>query len=126
MDTSAIQCVNGAANIAIRATQTPVDLVIFTGSTEKGKLVAQSAAKNLVPCILELGGKCPMIVDKSADLEYAANKCANVAFMNSGQLCIRIDYVLVESSLANAFIAKLKGFMEAIYKQNQTYGKVIN
>jgi acyl-CoA reductase-like NAD-dependent aldehyde dehydrogenase len=53
-------------------TSSPVDKIIFTGSTEKGRLVAAAAAKNLVPCILELGGKSPMIVDKSANLEYAA------------------------------------------------------
>ena len=72
-----------------------VDLIIFTGSTEKGKLVAASAAKNLVPCILELGGKSPLVVDASADIEFAAMKVAALSFMNSGQLCIRPDYVLV-------------------------------
>ena len=49
-------------------------MIFFTGSTEKGKLVAKAAAENLVPCILELGGKCPLIVDESADVSYAAFK----------------------------------------------------
>lgn len=70
--------------MAIRTTSSPVDLIIFTGSTEKGRLVAGAAAKNLVPCILELGGKSPVIVDKSADVEYAAMKLAHLAFMNWG------------------------------------------
>ena len=108
MDTSVIQVVNGAVNIARRATSTKVDLIVFTGSTEKGKLVAASAAQNLVPCILELGGKCPMIIDKSCDLDYAVTKAASLGFMNSGQLCIRTDYVLIEYSLAKSFIDKLK------------------
>ena len=47
-------------------------------------LVAASAAKNLVPCLLELGGKCPTIVDSTADIEFAAMKVAMMAFMNSG------------------------------------------
>ncbi len=72
-----------------------VDLIIFTGSTEKGKLVASAEARNLVPCILELGGKSPCAVDASADVEFAAMKVAALSFMNSGQLCIRPDYILV-------------------------------
>ena len=116
LDTTAVQVVNGAVEIAKRATSTKVDLLVFTGSTEKGKLVASAAAKNLVPCILELGGKCPMIIDKGCNLDYAANKAAALAFMNSGQICIRTDYVLIESSLANSFVTKLKSHMENMYK----------
>jgi aldehyde dehydrogenase (NAD+) len=72
IDSSCYQCVFGHVKVAIALTSSPVDKIIFTGSTEKGRLVAAAAAKNLVPCILELGGKSPMIVDKSANLEYAA------------------------------------------------------
>jgi acyl-CoA reductase-like NAD-dependent aldehyde dehydrogenase len=60
------------------------DKIIFTGSTEKGKLVAMSAAKNLTPCLLELGGKSPAIVDKSANLKFTAEKLAFLSFFNSG------------------------------------------
>jgi len=70
--------------VAIRATSLTVDKIIFTGSTDKGALVAQSAAKNLVPCILELGGKSPCIVDKSANVAYAAAKIAFSSFYNFG------------------------------------------
>ena len=107
LDCNAYQCVNGAVNVAIRTTTSPVDLIIFTGSTEKGKLVAQAAAKNLVPCILELGGKCPMVIDENCDLGYTAKKAAAMAFLNSGQLCIRSDYCLVQSSLMDKFLTKL-------------------
>jgi len=105
------------------------DQIIFTGSTEKGKLVAAAAAKNLVPCILELGGKCPMIIDESCDLNYTAKKAAAMAFLNSGQLCIRSDYVLVHNNLADRFLTKLKENMDRIYKdgsQKATLGKCIN
>lgn len=57
---------------------------MFTGGSEKGKLVAAAAAKNLVPCILELGGKSPMVVDRSADLDVAADKAAFGRFLNQG------------------------------------------
>jgi len=59
-------------------------LICFTGSTIKGKLVAEAAAKNLIPCILELGGKCPSVVDTSADIDFAASKVAFGRFNNSG------------------------------------------
>jgi len=61
-------CVEGGAEVAIEVTNSKFDLMIFTGSPQKGKLVAMSAARNLIPCVLELGGKCPFIVDKTADL----------------------------------------------------------
>ena len=60
------------------------DCICFTGSSEKGKLVAKAAAENLVPCILELGGKSPLIVDESADLELAAKKIAFGRYINAG------------------------------------------
>ena len=126
MDSNAYQCVNGGVEIAKRSTSTASDLIVFTGSTEKGKLVASSAAKNLVPCILELGGKCPFIVDKGCDIDFAASKCATVAFMNSGQLCIRSDFVLIESSLTNAFISKLKEYTQKGFSDKSALGNVIN
>lgn len=61
-------CVDGGAEVAIELTNSKFDLMIFTGSPQKGRLVALSAAKNMIPCVLELGGKCPFIVDKTADL----------------------------------------------------------
>jgi len=60
------------------------DKIVFTGSTEKGKLVAKVAAENLIPCILELGGKCPVIIDESADIDFAAMKIAAAKFQNAG------------------------------------------
>jgi len=117
LDLNCYQCVTGAVKVAIRTTETPVDLIIYTGSTEKGRLVAAAAAKNLVPCVLELGGKCPLIVDESCDLEYTAKKAAGIAFMNSGQLCIRSDYVLVHNNLADKFLTKLKANMEVMYSK---------
>ena len=71
-------------------------------------LVAQAAAKNLVPCILELGGKSPCIIDKDADLAYAASKLAFSSFFNFGQTCTRPDYVLIDYTLVGKFVAELK------------------
>lgn len=57
------QCIEGRIEVAKTVTKLPVDVICFTGSTATGRLVAIEAAKNLVPCILELGGKCPVIID---------------------------------------------------------------
>lgn len=79
-------------------------MICFTGSTEKGKLVAQAAAKNLVPCILELGGKSPMVIDESADIDWAAKKCLQGKLANFGQVCIAPDYVMIQESKFDEFV----------------------
>lgn len=79
------------------------DMIVFTGSTAKGKLVATSAAKNLVPCVLELGGKSPFIVDDKADAVTAAKKLLFGKMPNFGQVCIAPDYVLIHESKLNEF-----------------------
>lgn len=107
LDQDCFKCVQGGVETAIRATSSLVDQIIYTGSTEKGRLVAQAAAKNLVPCILELGGKSPMIVDKGADCVYSGVKAALGAFCNFGQTCIRPDYCLVEYTMVHKFVDEL-------------------
>jgi aldehyde dehydrogenase (NAD+) len=84
LDNEAFAVIEGGPEVAAKIGDYPWDLICFTGSTQKGKLVAEVAAKNLIPCILELGGKCPAVVDSSADLDFAANKIAFARFNNSG------------------------------------------
>lgn len=72
LDPRFYRCVEGRLQISIKLTSMRLDKIIFTGSTMTGRLVAQAAAKNLVPCILELGGKSPCIVDASADIKFTA------------------------------------------------------
>ena len=69
-----------------------------------GKLVAEAAAKFLTPVNLELGGKSPTIVDKTANLEHAAKRIAWASFMNSGQTCVRPDFGLVHADVADKFL----------------------
>ena len=68
MDQKYFRVVAGSAQVCIKLTSLRFDKIVFTGSTQKGKLVAMSAAKNLVPCLLELGGKCPGIIDITANI----------------------------------------------------------
>lgn len=77
------------------------DLICFTGSTQTGKVVARTAADNLTPCVLELGGKSPLVIDETADVDFAALKVIFGKFQNGGQICIAVDYILChESKLA--------------------------
>ncbi|WP_082825436.1 aldehyde dehydrogenase [Marinomonas sp. TW1] len=79
--------------------------VNFTGSTRVGRIIAGIAAKHLKRCLLELGGKSPLIVLKDANLALAAKEAAYGAFLNQGQICMATDRIIVEQSIADEFIA---------------------
>ncbi len=82
----------------------PADMIFFTGSEFVGKEIAVAAAKQLCPVVLELGGKSPCIVDKSADLYVASRRIAWGAFLNCGQTCVRPDYLMVHQDVADKFV----------------------
>ncbi len=106
------------------------DYIFFTGSSETGKKVMQKASKHLTPMTLELGGKSPCIVDKSADIKMSAKKILFGKLINAGQTCIAPDYVLVHKSVKNRLMYELVtqersmiGNME-YFRRN--YPKIIN
>jgi acyl-CoA reductase-like NAD-dependent aldehyde dehydrogenase len=80
------------------------DMIFFTGSAATGKRVAQTAAERLVPVVLELGGKSPMIVLADADLPRAAHAAVWSGFAHSGQVCVRTERVIVEAAVADQFV----------------------
>ena len=84
------------------------DTIFFTGSVAVGKVVMEAAAKHLTPVTLELGGKSPVIVDKTADLKLAARRIAFGKVLNAGQTCVAPDYVLVAREVEDAFVAALQ------------------
>lgn len=86
--------------------------IFFTGSPKVGQIVYEAAAKNLVPVTLELGGKSPAIVTKTANLEVAAKRIVWGKFLNGGQTCIAPDYLLVEESVKDKFLQLLKDKIE--------------
>ncbi|WP_137920231.1 aldehyde dehydrogenase [Hydrogenophaga sp. 2FB] len=81
--------------------------VNFTGSTGVGKLIAQTCAKHLKPVVLELGGKAPFVVLDDADLDAAVDGAIFGSFANSGQICMSTERIVVDDSVADAFVAKL-------------------
>lgn len=84
LDLDYIRCIEGGVDVAVELNKQKLDLICFTGSTMVGKIIAAAAAKNLTPCILELGGKCPAIIHPTADLEHTAEKICWAKFSNSG------------------------------------------
>jgi len=89
-------------------TALPFDHLVFTGSADSGKVVMRSAADNLCPVTLELGGKCPVIIGDDYDLAEAAARLLYTKFINAGQTCVAPDYLFVPAHKAEAF-AKLAG-----------------
>ena len=83
------------------------DLIFFTGSPSLGKMVMEAAAKNLTPVVLELGGKSPCIIDKSADLKVAAKRVAWGKALNAGQTCIAPDYLMIHEEVKEKFLLLL-------------------
>ena len=80
----------------------------FTGSTHVGKIIARRAAEHLKPVLLELGGKAPLIVLEDADLDEAVKAAAFGAFMNSGQICMSTERIIIVEAVADAFAAKFR------------------
>lgn len=98
----------GDAEIAKSQLSKKWDYIFFTGSPAVGKEVAKAAAENLTPVTLELGGKNPCIIDKSANLQIAAKRIVWGKFINAGQTCIAPDYLLIHKGIKVKFIRLLQ------------------
>ncbi len=106
------------------------DFIFFTGSQAVGKVVLRHAAEHLTPVVLELGGKSPVIVDRSADLALAAKRIIFGKIINCGQTCVAPDYILCESSIRDRLVEELSKQITAQLGpdplQNPDYGHMIN
>ena len=106
------------------------DFILYTGGTNVGRIVAKAAAEHLTPTVLELGGKSPCIVDKSADIERSAGSICWGKFINSGQTCTAPDYIWVHKDVKDRLIEALKKQIKTFYgddiKNNPDFGRIIN
>ena len=84
------------------------DIIFFTGSPDLGRVVMRAAAENLTPVVLELGGKSPVIVDRTTNIEVAAKRIAWGKSLNAGQTCIAPDYLLIHREVKEAFVEAFK------------------
>ncbi|OIT37781.1 PREDICTED: aldehyde dehydrogenase family 3 member F1 [Nicotiana attenuata] len=122
LDPEAIKVVEGGKDISEQLLQLKWDKIFFTGSPQVARLIMSAAAKHLTPVTLELGGKCPTILDtlsNSSDLQVAVKRIAGGKWGPcNGQACIGIDYVLVETQFASVLIELLKKFIKKFYGEN--------
>lgn len=102
-----LNVVTGLADVGQSLVQTKLDKIMFTGSTEVGKKVYVSAAANMVPVNMELGGSDPMIILEDANIDRAVNAAIWGAFSNAGQACLSVERILVHESVMDSFTEKL-------------------
>uniref|UniRef100_A0A5B7A4J8 Aldehyde dehydrogenase n=1 Tax=Davidia involucrata TaxID=16924 RepID=A0A5B7A4J8_DAVIN len=122
LDSKAIKVIEGGKDIAEKLLQQKWDKIFFTGSPRVGRIVMSAAAKHLTPVTLELGGKCPTILDSlssPSDMKVAAKRIAGGKWgLCSGQACVGIDYVLVEDKFASTLIELLKKNINKFYGED--------
>lgn len=125
-DEAYIKVVTGDKDVTSELLDLRFDHIFFTGSTEVGKIVYQKASKHLIPVTLELGGKSPTIVLKDADLKLAARRIVFGKFLNAGQTCIAPDYIYVDESVHDEFLAYLKEEIQRQYPNINDLGHIVN
>jgi aldehyde dehydrogenase (NAD+) len=120
----------GGEVIPAMMNQVRFDHVFFTGSTGVGQKIMEMAAKKLVPVTLELGGKSPCIVDRSANLDYTAKKIVWSKLMNAGQTCVAPDYVLVHNAVKEELVSKIRENIKNMFGEDpmksEDFGRIIN
>jgi len=106
------------------------DYIFFTGSIGVGKEVMRQASAHLTPVTLELGGKSPCIVEKTANLKLAAKRIVFGKYLNCGQTCVAPDYVYCDKTIKDELVAEIKKQIKKQYGKNplkqENYGKIVN
>ena len=129
-DENYIAVVQGNRDVNTALLEERWDIIFFTGSPSLAKRVMAAAAKNLTPVVLELGGKSPCIIDKSADLKTAAKRIAWGKTLNSGQTCIAPDYILIHKDIKDKFIKAFAEEMISLHgqdiKADRHYVRIVN
>ncbi len=129
-DRSYIAVIEGGREANQSLLDNKFDLIFFTGSKRVGKIVMEKAAQNLTPVVLELGGKSPCIIDKTADIKMAAKRIVWGKSLNAGQTCVAPDYLLVHKDIKLDLINELKKNIENLFEnsleKNSEFPKIIN
>ena len=124
-----VALVQGEVEVSTELLKLPFNHIFFTGSPNVGKIVMTAAAKNLASVTLELGGKSPTIVDKTANIDKAAKKIMWAKFLNCGQICVSPDYVLIDEIVKSQFIESCKKWLQTFYNDNpkasDSFGRIV-
>lgn len=106
------------------------DFIFFTGSTKVGKIIMKKASENLIPTVLELGGKSPCIIDSSAKIDLAAKRIVWGKFLNAGQTCVAPDYIFVHKKVKDNLVNSIKEEIQKQFgsniKTNPDYPRIVN
>lgn len=127
-----VQVVLGGVTESQELLSFPWDHIFFTGSPAVGKIVMKAASEHLTSVTLELGGKSPVIIDSSCNLDDAAQKIAWGKYLNNGQTCVAPDYILIDKSIQSDFENKLEKKTSELFKANDGYsnspfyGRIVN
>jgi coniferyl-aldehyde dehydrogenase len=127
-ETEIAVCTGGPA-VGEAFSRLPFDHLLFTGSTGVGRQIMRAAADNLVPVTLELGGKSPTIIGRSADIESAATRIMAGKTMNAGQICVAPDYVLLPADRLEAFVKAAVAAVARMFPtlaNNSEYTSILN
>ncbi|WP_047225623.1 coniferyl aldehyde dehydrogenase [Pseudomonas brassicacearum] len=128
-DENELTTVLGDAEVGALFSAQPFDHLIFTGGTAVARHIMRAASDNLVPVTLELGGKSPVLVSRSADLATVVQRVMTVKTFNAGQICLAPDYVLLPEECLEDFVAEAVRFVGAMYPSlhsNPDYTSIIN
>ena len=130
LDPSAVTLVEGGVSETTELLAERFDHIFYTGNGTVGRVVMAAAARHLTPVTLELGGKSPVIVDRSANLRVAARRVAWGKWLNAGQTCIAPDYVLVDEQVRDGFLDELTSAIGAFYGEeprlSPDYGRIVS
>lgn len=125
-----VTVIQGEKEVSQALIDSKVDYIFYTGGTKVGKIVMESAAKNLVPVTLELGGKSPCIIDEKYNIKLAAKRLVFGKLLNAGQTCIAPDYVLVNKKVKKELIEWVQIYLHQFLGEdilnNEDYPKIIN
>ncbi len=123
-----VAVITGSPEVAQAFSSLQFDHLVFTGSTATGRRVMEAAGRNLVPVTLELGGKSPVVLGRSADLEKAGERIAMGKMMNAGQICLAPDYMVVPEEKEEAAVAAVELGVHKQYPtllDNDDYASVV-
>lgn len=126
LDNEAIAVIEGDAAVSQQLVGMSFDRIFFTGGTETGRSVYESAARQLTPVTLELGGKNPVIVAADADVEIAAKRLAWIKLINSGQVCIAPDYILADAAIRDDLVAHIRRAFSTFEPSESTGKRLVN
>jgi aldehyde dehydrogenase (NAD+) len=130
LDERVVQVVTGGIDETTALLAERFDHIFYTGNGTVGRVVMHAAAEHLTPVTLELGGKSPAIVTSSANVAVAARRVAWGKFVNAGQTCVAPDYVLVDQSVHDRFVAEVGRSVRRFYGDDPStsadYGRIVN